>query len=151
MGFVFQEWVTGNFPLLQIAFTGEVVLDSCEFTGMTSLRASPVTIEADGSLSITMKGTVKFDGVIFSDRRFPLIEVVRNNQISLSLTGATVSNCVFSKLVSGQVTTATLEGCEFTGCTGQLISANSVSLTDCEFTGNSAGGVDESLISVSGS
>ena len=118
---------------------------------MTSLRASPVNIEADGSLSIKMKGTVKFDGVIFSDRRFPLIEVVRNNQISLSLTGATVSNCVFSKLVSGQVTTATLEGCEFTGCTGQLISANSVSLTDCEFTGNSAGGVDESLISVSGS
>lgn len=146
---------------------GELLLESCEFRSMTSLVGIPVSIEASGEVSIA--GNVTFDQVTLASEQKSLIEVNQSATVSVSL-NMSISNCQFSALVSCPVTQATVTGtfsknhvntlfdvsdsltlndCQFNGSTGQLIHSSVLSLTGCEFHGNTVS--DGPLISVTSS
>ena len=165
---VFDGCSTGNAnaPILKITRFTTLHLDSCTFRSMTSLKGPPVRVES----SVTITGSVTFDNVRFeSDARHALIEASQK-KVSLNNPSVTVSGCHFSKLVSGRVDQATVTGTfrenqvdtlfdvsvsltltdsDFTGCTGQLITSGSLSLTECEFHNNTVS--EDALIKVGSS
>lgn len=142
-GLVFRDCDTSKsgVPLLAVAFTN-LVLKSCTFEAMKSLRGPPVRIVSQTSspVTITIADETKFNDLGFEgSNSLALIDLPSEGQVSLTVDGVTVSNSQISSFVSRQVAgTIQISGGTFTSVTlGQSlfdVSSSSFSIAECTFT-----------------